>query len=523
MKLAIFSNVNMEPIKKFNKDIYVSPYGQYSLELKNKHSNLWIQNFDVVWFHFDLDIEEENFLVLLEKLLEDIESLIREKTNTLILFSKLTYPMYFVEKYLLNSEIKVFIDKLNLKLKDLEKKYKNFLIFDTEFVQRKINAEDYFAENFWYYARVKYSVKVFEVFLKEIVNIYNAFKGKIKKVLILDLDNTLWGGVIGEDGLSGIKLSEDGIGKIYRDFQKNIKKLKNFGILLCIVSKNNFEDVKEVFEKHPLMVLKLEDFIITKINWKPKYENIKEIARELNLGLDSFVFIDDNPFERAAVKKFLPEVEVPEFPKDIYKLNSWFFEEVVYKYFPKLKVTKEDKKKHEQYIRNIKRKELKEKTSSFEDFLKSLNIKLTFYKDDERFISRLAQLTQKTNQFNLTTRRYTEKDIEEFIKSENYIVYAVEYEDIFGNEGIIGESIVKIENNIAYIDTFLLSCRVIGRGVEYNFLNKILEDLKEKNIKKVFAEYIPTKKNILVKDFYESAGFKLIEEKNGIKKYVKEL
>ncbi|MEO1923863.1 MAG: hypothetical protein ABGX25_05050 [Nautiliaceae bacterium] len=164
----------------------------------------------------------------------------------------------------------------------------------------------------------------------------------------------------------------------------------------------------------------------------------------------------------------------------MYKLNSWFFEEVVYKFFPKIKVTKEDKKKHEQYVRNLKRIKLKENVSSYEDFLESLNIKLTFYKDDERFIPRLAQLTQKTNQFNLTTKRYTEKDIEKFINSKNYVVYALEYEDIFGNEGIIGESIVKIENDIAYIDTFLLSCRVIGRRVEYNFLNKILEDLKQK-------------------------------------------
>ena len=525
MNLAVVSNVNMEPMKNIKKkaNIYVTPYGQYTFEIKNKESNLYTENFDVIWFHFDLDVEDEKFLALLENLMDDIENLISQKTNTLILFSKLTYPLYFSEKYLLNSEFKNFIDKLNLKLKKLQDKYRNFLIFNIEYIQKKVGYENYFVENFWYYARVKYSLKTFEEFFKEIENIYKAFKGKIKKVLILDLDNTLWRGVIGEDGLSGIKLSEDGIGKVYRDFQKNIKKLKNYGVLLCIVSKNNIEDVKEVFEKHPLMVLKWEDFIIKKINWKPKHENIKEIAKELNLGLDSFVFIDDNPFERNIIKKFLPEVEVPDFPEEIYKLNSWFFEKVVYKYFPKLKVTKEDIKKHEQYVRNLKRIKLKENLTSYEDFLKTLNIKLTFYKDDKRFISRLAQLTQKTNQFNLTTKRYTEKDIEEFIKSKNYIVYALEYEDIFGNEGIIGESIIKLNKDTAYIDTFLLSCRVIGRNVEYNFINKILEDLKKLGIKKVYAEYIPTKKNILVKDFYDKVGFQLLEENNGIKKYVKEI
>jgi FkbH-like protein len=219
------------------------------------------------------------------------------------------------------------------------------------------------------------------------------------------------------------------------------------------------------------------------------------------------------------VKKFLPEVTVPEFPQDITFLNSWFWEEVVYEYFPKLSITKEDKDKLEQYKRNIKRKELQTKTSSYEDFLKSLNIKLKIYIDDSRFKTRLAQLTQKTNQFNLTTRRYTESDIEAFLERKDTVVYALEYEDIFGSEGIIGEAIIKLQNDEALIDTFLLSCRVIGRNVEFNFLNFILEDLKSRGIKKVIGEYIPTKKNVIVKDFYRKADFKEISNN----KFIKEL
>jgi FkbH-like protein len=261
----------------------------------------------------------------------------------------------------------------------------------------------------------------------------------------LDLDNTLWGGIIGEDGIEGIKLSEDGIGKVYRDFQFLIKGLKDIGIPLGIVSKNNINDAKEVFEKHPMMVLKFEDFIIKKINWNNKVDNIKEIAKELNLGVDSFVFIDDNPVERDIVRQYLPEVVVPDFPeKEITELPEWFINEIIYNYFARTTLTEEDKEKTEQYKSNLERKKLMKKLN-IDDFIDSLKIKLNFYVNDKRFIERTAQQTQKTNQFNLTTRRYTVMDIEKFINSEEYIVFNLEYEDKFGNEGIIGTAIVKLE------------------------------------------------------------------------------
>ncbi len=520
MEVAVLSNINMEPLSRFLNGCYFSGFGQYLKDLKDRSSPFWSKDFDVIWLHFDVDLEPPEFISILRNtILPEVEELARKRTKTLIIFSELCFPQYHIEHFFRKKKLFEEIQYFNKEIEALSITIPNFLVLSTEYLIRKVGYSNFLNENFWYAGRIKYSLKAFESFGREIKRIYKAYKGLIKKVLIVDLDNTLWGGIIGEDGIDGILLSEDGKGKIFRDFQKNVKKLKDLGVLLCIVSKNNYSDVVEVFEKHPLMVLKLDDFIGKKINWKPKHENIKELAQELNLGLDSFVFIDDNPFERKVVREFLPEVAVPEFPEDITVLNSWFWEEVVYEYFPKLSVTKEDREKLEQYKRNIRRRELQSKLTSYEDFLKSLQINLNVYVDDGRFKTRLAQLTQKTNQFNLTTRRYTESDIENFLNSKDTIVYALEYRDVFGSEGIVGEAIVRVKDDEAVIDTFLMSCRVIGRNVEYQFLDFIINDLRKRGIKRIFGEYIPTKRNILVKDFYKKAGFTEISQN----KFMKEL
>jgi FkbH-like protein len=356
---------------------------------------------------------------------------------------------------------------------------------------------------------------MFQLIAQEIENMIFTYKGKVKKVLILDLDNTLWGGVIGEDG-PNVKLSNEGEGKIYQDFHKNVKRLKDFGVLLAINSKNNYTDAIEGLE-NPNSKLNKEDFVIIKANWNDKVSNIKEIASELNLGLDSFVFIDDNAVERSLVKEYIPEIEVPDFPEDMNNYNSWFIKDVVYKFFPKFKLTKEDTAKIEQYKANIKRKKLETSSLDLGAFLESLNININFHIDDERFIERYAQMTQKTNQFNLTTKRYTINDIKNFISSDKFIVYAIDYEDKFLKEGIIGLAIVSLEETQAVLDTFLLSCRVLKRGVEKALFDRVSMDLKEKGFKELIGLYYPTKKNIIVKDLFENYGFNKIDENKFIK------
>ena len=341
-------------------------------------------------------------------------------------------------------------------------------------------------------------------------------KSMRKKCLVLDLDNTLWGGIVGEDGVSGIKLGDTYPGLAFRTFQEFILECAKYGVILSICSKNNLSDVEEVWQKHSSMILKKEHFSVIKINWKSKVENIQEISKDLNIGLDSLVFIDDNPVEREQIKQMLPDVEVPDFPSNPFALPG-FFIDIWEKYFQVHILLDEDVKKTEQYKENVQRQNQKAKFISNEDYLHSLNMKLTFMPADEYNIDRIAQLTQKTNQFNLTTNRYTVSNLQSFIDTGN-LVFCLGVKDKFGDNGITASSIIKIENDYATIDTFLLSCRVIGRNIEKQFLILLLNHLHKKGIKLVSSSYLPTKKNSQTKLFYDSMDFELISETSTIKR-----
>lgn len=324
---------------------------------------------------------------------------------------------------------------------------------------------------------------------------------KRKKCLVLDLDNTLWGGVLGEDGIDGIKVGGDYPGKAYLYFQEALLELEKTGIILTVCSKNNEQDVLDVWEKNPFLVLRKEHFSAYRINWKDKASNIRELAAELNIGLDSFVFVDDNPTERELIKQVLPMVSVPEFPKQAYELPQ-FFEELVCNYFLVYSVTDEDRNKTEQYKANALRTHAQNSFSDFGQFLYSLEMCLTIEKANEFNLPRIAQMTQKTNQFNLTTRRYTDADIRQKMH-EGAKVWCVSVADKFGDSGITGCLIVEKGT----IDTFLLSCRVLGKGIEKAFLYMILNELYEAGEKCIEAAYLPTAKNMQVSEFYDRCGF----------------
>jgi FkbH-like protein len=497
--LEIISNINMDSLK-FYLNIEVIPtcsYGNYMLDLSDESSSIY-QNQSKFIFLF-LDIDEfnddfEQFLLLVSKFLQ--------KSNKILILNTLSYYPKQVDTFLYQNLQKELI--YNQKIFELKNKYSNLLLLD--FYNLCKNSQIYDLK-YWYLARIKFNSTFFEKLAKELELLIKTYKYGSKKVLILDMDNTLWGGVIGEEE---INLSNDGVGKIYVDFQKNIKRLKKLGILLAICSKNNYEDGIRGLN-HINSILNENDFTIKKINWNHKAENIQEIAEELNLGLDSFVFIDDSKIERESIKQILPQVAVPEFPNEIYNLNDWFLD-IVKQYFSKITLTKEDLLKQKQYENNIKREELKQNIS-YEDFLKSLKIKLDFFIDDDRFKERYAQMTQKTNQFNLTTKRYTLSDIEYFIQNPKYKIVAVNYQDKFGNEGIVALVILEIADQIT-IDSFLMSCRVLKRGVEKNIIKKIVTLFQDKDI---IGIYNPTEKNIQVKDLYHNFGFKKIDENHFIR------
>lgn len=337
---------------------------------------------------------------------------------------------------------------------------------------------------------------------------------KRKKCLVLDLDNTLWSGILGEDGIDGIQCSGDYPGKAFHWWQEALLGLSKTGVILTICSKNNLTDVEELWEKNPNLVLRKEHFAAWRINWQDKATNIQELAEELNIGLDSMVFIDDNPVERELIRQMLPMVAVIDFPTQPYDLPI-LYKTLIDNYFKVYSLTEEDKQKTAQYKANAQRKQAEKTFSNFDDYIRSLEMQIRVEQVNEFSIMRAAQMTQKTNQFNLTTRRYTVDDLGQMLAAGARI-YTLRVSDKFGDYGISGLCIVLQGT----IDTFLMSCRVLGKEVEKQFLQQVLDDCEREGINRLTATYLPTAKNGQVAQFYENNGFILTEDNNGIKTYI---
>ncbi|MDR1874559.1 MAG: HAD-IIIC family phosphatase [Synergistaceae bacterium] len=366
--------------------------------------------------------------------------------------------------------------------------------------------ERFYSSKMWYFGSLPFSQRGEVLLAREILRIEGVLRGERKKCLVLDLDNTLWGGVIGEDGLEGIALSSVGLGAQYRDAQRVVKGLAEQGILLAVASKNNLEDALRPFREHPHMLLKEEDFVRIKADWNPKPDNIASIARELNIGLDSLVFVDDSPLEREAVRAALPEVAVPDFPTDSSELPA-FMGKVARAYFTALRVGEEDAGKTEMYRAEAEREAARSVHLSLDDYLASLEMKLGLHRLREDELARAAQLTQKTNQFNLTTRRYTEADMAVLLNDEHVRVWMAELNDRFGDYGRICLVIARVAPPRAVIETFLMSCRTMGRGVEDAVLSWVEEELAAEGVTTVEGQYVETTKNGPVRDFWRKMGY----------------
>ena len=340
-----------------------------------------------------------------------------------------------------------------------------------------------------------------------------------KKCLILDLDNTLWGGVLGEDGVDGIKLGGDYPGKAFAYWQRSLLQLANNGVILAVCSKNNEADVDEAWQHNPFMVLKREHFSSLRINWQDKATNIREIAAELNIGLDSMVFVDDNPTERELIKQVLPQVEVPDFPAKPYELMP-FFKQLVEKYFRIYAVTSEDRTKTEQYRANALRQAEQSHFADLETYLYSLDMELDIIPADEHNLPRIAQMTQKTNQFNLTTRRYTEADVQQRI-DQGWRVFCMSVRDRFGDSGITAAVFLEPSDDVTVnIDSLLLSCRILGKGIEEAFIKTVFNLLRLDGYRHITAEYLPTAKNGQTADFYDRMGLTCVKtDDSGAKHY----
>ena len=402
------------------------------------------------------------------------------------------------------------VRKLNMGLMDLSQRYANLFICDIAGLQNKLGRDMMFAPNVYVSTEMVLSIDALPYVASRVMDIICAIKGQFKKCLILDLDNTVWGGVIGDDGLEGIQLGHGlGIGKAFTEFQMWVKKLKQRGVIICVASKNNEETAKEPFEKHPDMVLKLEDIAVFQANWETKVDNIRTIQRILNIGFDSMVFLDDNPFERNIVRENIPGITVPELPQDpgeyleyLYSLN--LFETASY--------SQADKDRTKQYQVEAQRVSLQKTFSNEADFLKSLDMTSVVSGFNKFNTPRVAQLSQRSNQFNLRTVRYTEADIEALGQNPDVIDLSFTLEDKFGDNGLIAVIIMKKQDEeTLFIDTWFMSCRVLKRGMEDFTLNTMVEAAREKGYKRIVGEYLPTPKNKMVENHYPSLGFQKLE------------
>ena len=508
---------------KVGCDTFYGGYNRYNEEILNSKSKLYSFSPDVCFlildtrnilgdlFYYPYNLSVDKRREFIQNKINELINLIKsfkEKSNSKLVISNFiipTYSPYGIFETKTDYGLQEMVFDLNHKLNNICRDENSIYVYDINGFVSKHGEENVFDFQQYFFGDVKISLRYIPILANDLLGYIKPTLGLNKKCIVLDLDNTLWGGIVGEDGFNKIKLGPQPPGNTYVEFQKYLLSLHERGIILAVNSKNNLDDAIEVIKNHPNMILRENHFGCLKINWNDKVTNLKEIAQELNIGLDSIVFIDDDPVNRDFVRETLPEVLTIELPKDpslyvstLTELND----------FHVIKITEEDKQRGKMYTQQRMRVESEKNSTSFEEYLKQLNIKIHIKKADEFTIPRISQLTLKTNQFNLTTKRYQEEDIKNFSQDKKKIVGCARIEDKFGDNGITSVFIVKKDNEEEWIiDTFLLSCRVIGRGVEEGILDYIINEARKNNVKRIIGNFIPTKKNKPSESFLPNFGF----------------
>lgn len=498
---------------------HLSGFNQYHQDILNSKSRLYEIEPDVIFFSIDLFALTEEFIFesdqdktsIFKKQISDeisvIKKLSRKLPRTKIFIDNFCYyqtsTMSTIEFNTLFS-YKHLEDSANNELFKAVLDFDKISIIDVRSLIMKHGASKLFDSRLYYLARSHWSrfglIKISELYLRYL----KAFSFPIKKVIVLDIDNTLWGGIIGDDGIDNIKLSREGEGKAFYDFQRELLKLYKRGILLAINSMNTREIVIDTIEKHSDMILKPEHFVCVKIDWRNKAQKMIEIANELNLDVSSFVFLDDSDYEREMIIKKFPEILTPKLPID-YADYPEFIRAL--DAFDQLNISNDDFIRNKTYKANVARETLQNKIIDIEDFYYSLEMKAKIGIATNDISSRIAQMSQKTNQFNLRTIRYTDAEIKEFIRNPDFRVYYINLSDKFGDYGIIGTAVVNLINKKAFIDSFIFSCRALGRTAETALLNFIISDLSERKLEVLRGEYIPTKKNKPCENFFADHKF----------------
>jgi len=392
---------------------------------------------------------------------------------------------------------------INGLLFDAESTVPGLTVVDIDHLASCFGKQRWYDPALWYAAKQYPAPEALPALAKNLTALLRAVLGLTGKCLVLDLDNTLWGGVIGEDGLAGIKLGGESTGEAYVAFQKYLLGLKRRGIVLAVCSKNNEADARLPFEAHPDMALKAEDITLFVANWRPKDENLRYIARTLNLGLDSLVFVDDNPAERAWVQQQIPEVEVVDLPVDPARYIEALEQNLP---FEVLGLSAEDRQRVQTYRENQERETLREQSATVEDFLEGLDMTVELRRFDATNLPRVVQLINKTNQFNLTTRRFSENQVAGLVGTQAY-TQAVRLRDRYGDYGLTGVLIAQPEGTALRITVWLMSCRIIGRCIEKVMLAALVRDARVGGFTQLIGEYVPSPKNAMVSDLYPRLGF----------------
>lgn len=504
---------------QINFTVYEADFNQIEMQILNTKSNLYQFNpeFTIVYFSSE-NLFSSYCKLSFDEQLNFADTFI-EKINLLNenLLSQVKTHIIYINFCVLNDNVfgnfanktpysfLFQIRKLNYKLMLLAIKEPKLFVADFDLLQSVYGLSQRKKESTYINTGFVTDINFIPYLGKQVNDIILSITGKFKKCLILDLDNTLWGGIIGDDGIENIQIGNLGIGKAFYQFQLWIKQLKQRGIILVVCSKNDEKTAKKPFENHPEMILKLEDISVFIANWDNKADNIRYIQSVLSIGFDAMVFIDDNPFERNLVKRELPSVSVPDMPNDPAEYLKYLQS---LNLFETASFSLEDQNRTDKYQEETKRTISKKSFTNEDDYLESLLMTIRIESFNAFTIPRVAQLSQRSNQFNLRTIRYDESDLLQIIANPNYVTLAVNLIDIYGDYGLIGVLVLRKETNSFFIESWLMSCRVLNRGVEKFVLNKIVALAKQNKIDELVGEYIETDKNKMVKNHYENLGFK---------------
>lgn len=532
IKVAVLRNFTVEPIVPYIKvqcyqagirpEIYVGPYDAIQQEALDDRSGLYQFNPDIVVVAIRLHTftpqlissfaamtadDIESAVASTVDRMNQIVSAIRSRSSASILahgFERAPAPAYgFLDAQLAMGQ-NTTIARLNREMADLLGRIGSAYLIDIDHILASVGYDNGLDDRYWHMNRAPYAPPTLQRLASEYAIVARAIRGKNRKCLVLDCDNTLWGGVIGEDGMAGIKLGSAHPGSAYRDFQSAVLDLYHRGILLALNSKNNEDDAMQVFREHTSSLLRPEHFVAKRINWQDKATNLREIAAELNICLDSLVFVDDDPAECSHVRQELPQVHVIELPKDAPRYRRILQS---LRLFDTPARSDEDRRRSAMYRKQAERTQLRQNAGSLDDYLRSLHMTLTIGKADVKTIPRIAQLTQKTNQFNVTTKRYTDEEIRKLADAADSDVFWARVADKFDDNGLVAVAILRYTPIGAEIDSLLMSCRVIGRGVEQGMIAHLAKVAKDKGMSRLIGEFIPTPKNEPSAGLFNRTGF----------------